>query len=209
MPFLYHHLVEYALVPRALKVEGTSGKRILKRALEGILPHDLLYSPKRGFGAPIREWFRNGLGASLDARLMNSSMRRRDFFDYSFIARLLEEHRRGAHDWSFHLWCLLNLSLWYERWMIIGIVNNNNLLCACCLRNLNDSAPRTAAIAPAVSAGSRERQEPTRETGGRSVAATLMSPVARAHTVRPTRTACARLHAGQLSARNAAVASLV
>jgi asparagine synthase (glutamine-hydrolysing) len=118
VPFLDHHLVEYALsLPRSLKVEGASGKRILKRALQGILPHDLLYSPKRGFGAPIREWFRNGLGASLDSSLMNSSMRRRDFFDYSFIARLLEEHRRGAHDWSFHLWCLLNLSLWYERWI--------------------------------------------------------------------------------------------
>lgn len=118
VPFLDHHLVEYALsLPRALKVEGTSGKHILKRALEGILPHDLLYSPKRGFGAPIREWFRNGLGASFDTHLMTSSMRRRDFFDYSFIARLLDEHRRGAHDWSFHLWSLLNLSLWYERWI--------------------------------------------------------------------------------------------
>jgi asparagine synthase (glutamine-hydrolysing) len=118
VPFLDHHLVEYALsLPRDLKVEGTSGKHILKRALEGILPRDLLYSPKRGFGAPIREWFRNGLGNLFDAHLLNSSMRRRDFFDYPFIARLLEEHRRGAHDWSFHLWCLLNLSLWYERWI--------------------------------------------------------------------------------------------
>ena len=118
VPFLDHHLVEYALsLPRALKVEGTSGKQILKRALEEVLPHDLLYSRKRGFGAPIREWFRNGLGDLFDSHLINSSMRRRDFFDYGFIARLLDEHRRGAHDWSFHLWALLNLSLWYERWI--------------------------------------------------------------------------------------------
>ena len=118
VPFLDHHLVEYAMrLPRALKVEGTSGKHILKRALEEILPRDLLYSRKRGFGAPIREWFRNGLGDLFDAHLMNSPMRRRDFFDYAFVARLLDEHRRGARDWSFHLWCLLNLSLWYERWV--------------------------------------------------------------------------------------------
>ncbi|HEX8652325.1 MAG TPA: asparagine synthase (glutamine-hydrolyzing) [Pyrinomonadaceae bacterium] len=118
VPFLDHHLVEYALsLPRALKVEGTSGKQILKRALEGLLPHDLLYSQKRGFGAPIREWFRQGLGALFDSHFMNSSMRRRDFFDYRFIARLQDEHRRGARDWSFHLWALLNLSLWYERWI--------------------------------------------------------------------------------------------
>jgi asparagine synthase (glutamine-hydrolysing) len=118
VPFLDHHLVEYAMgVPRALKVEGTSGKHILKRALEEILPRDLLYSPKRGFGAPIRAWFRDGLGAWFDSHLIHSRMRKRDFFDYAFIERMLDEHRRGAQDWSFHLWCLLNLSLWYERWI--------------------------------------------------------------------------------------------
>lgn len=118
VPFLDHHLVEHAMgVPRSLKVEGASGKHILKRALEDILPHDLLYSPKRGFGAPIKAWFRNRLGGWFDSHLMNSPMRKRDFLDYGYVARLLEEHRRGAHDWSFHLWCLLNLSLWYERWI--------------------------------------------------------------------------------------------
>lgn len=121
VPFLDHHLVEYALaLPRALKVEGTSGKHILKRALEEILPRDLLYSPKRGFGAPIREWFRNGLGGWFDSHLLNSRMRQRDYFDYRFITRMLEEHRRATHDWSFHLWCLLNLSLWYEHWIEPG-----------------------------------------------------------------------------------------
>jgi asparagine synthase (glutamine-hydrolysing) len=118
VPFLDHHLVEYAMgVPRSLKVEGRSGKHILKRALEDVLPHDLLYSPKRGFGAPIRAWFRDGLGEWFDSHLMNSRMRKREFFDYAYVARMLDEHRRGAHDWSFHLWCLLNLSLWYERWI--------------------------------------------------------------------------------------------
>jgi asparagine synthase (glutamine-hydrolysing) len=118
VPFLDHHLVEYAMgLPRSLKVEGKSGKHILKRALEEILPKDLLYSRKRGFGAPVREWFRDGLGSWFDSHLMNSTMRRRNFFDYDFIARLLDEHRRRAQDWGFHLWALLNLSLWYERWI--------------------------------------------------------------------------------------------
>ncbi len=44
-------------------------------------------------------------------------MRSRNLFDYGFIARLIEEHRRGKHDWSVHLWALLNVSLWYERWI--------------------------------------------------------------------------------------------
>jgi asparagine synthase (glutamine-hydrolysing) len=118
VPFLDHHLVEYALgVPRSLKVEGTVGKHILKRALESILPHDLLYEPKRGFGAPVREWFREGLGEWFDEHLLNSTMRKRDLLDYGFVARMLDEHRSRKGDWGFHLWALLNLSVWYERWI--------------------------------------------------------------------------------------------
>jgi asparagine synthase (glutamine-hydrolysing) len=118
VPFLDHHLVEYALgLPRSLKVEGATGKHILKRALEDILPHDLLYEPKRGFGAPVREWFRQGLGGWFDEHLLNSTMRKRDLLDYDFVGRMLSEHRSGKKDWGFHLWALLNLSLWYERWI--------------------------------------------------------------------------------------------
>ena len=118
VPFLDHHLVEYALsVPRALKVQGGSGKHILKRALKDVLPHDLLYERKRGFGAPVREWFRQGLGGWFDDHLMNSTMKRRNLLDYDFIARMLAEHRSRTKDWGFHLWALLNLSLWYERWV--------------------------------------------------------------------------------------------
>ena len=121
VPFLDHNLVEYAMgLPSSLKVQGITGKHILKRALEEILPHDLLYSRKRGFGAPVREWFRNALGDWFDDHLMNSTMRRRNFLDYGFVAQLLEQHRSGKQDWGFHLWTLLNLSLWYERWIDRG-----------------------------------------------------------------------------------------
>lgn len=118
VPFLDHHFVEYALgIPRDLKVVGKTGKHILKRALEPVLPHDLLYAQKRGFGAPIREWFRAGLGELFEEHVMRSTMVSREFFDYAFVGKMLEEHRREKFDWSFHLWALLNLSMWYERWI--------------------------------------------------------------------------------------------
>ena len=118
VPFLDHHLVEYALgLPRSLKVEGTTGKHILKRALENILPHDLLYEPKRGFGAPVREWFREALGPWFEDHLINGKLRKRDFLNYEFISKMLDEHRQQKNDWGFHLWALLNLSLWYEQWI--------------------------------------------------------------------------------------------
>src|SRR5437764_4502977 len=118
VPFLDHHLIEYAMgLPRELQVKGKTGKHVLKRAPESILPRDLLYQPKRGFGAPVREWFRGPKGEELIQRVMNSSLRERKFFDYSFISGLADEHRREVRDWSANLWCLLNLSVWYDRWI--------------------------------------------------------------------------------------------
>ena len=118
VPFLDHHLIEYAMgLPRDLKVKGSTGKHILKRALESVLARDLLYKPKRGFGAPAREWFLGQKGEDLIQRVMNSRMRERNFFDYRFIEHLVDEHRREQRDWSAHLWCLLNLSVWYDRWI--------------------------------------------------------------------------------------------
>lgn len=121
VPFLDHHLVEYAMgLPSDLKVSGDVGKHILKRALEPILPHDLLYSKKRGFGAPIREWFRTEIGRSCSEAMLSSPIWRRDFLDKDFVERMLSEHRSERVDWSFHLWTILNLSLWYERWIDNG-----------------------------------------------------------------------------------------
>jgi len=118
VPFLDHRLIEYAMgLPRNLKVKGATGKHILKRALESVLPADVLYQPKRGFGAPINQWFRGPGGDGLVKQLMSSSIRERDFFDYSFVQRMADEHARGTRDWSANLWCLLNLSLWYEHWI--------------------------------------------------------------------------------------------
>jgi asparagine synthase (glutamine-hydrolysing) len=118
VPFLDHNLVEYAMgVPTELKIQGSSGKHILKQALEKVLPADLLYAQKRGFGAPIREWFRSETGKSLADMIINSTIRGKNLFDYTFISQLITEHQNGKRDWSFHLWALLNVSLWYERWI--------------------------------------------------------------------------------------------
>jgi asparagine synthase (glutamine-hydrolysing) len=118
VPFLDHHLIEYAMnVPRELKIKGQSGKHILKRALESVLPQDVLYKPKRGFGAPVREWFAGAGGEALIQQIRNSPLRKRGFFDYEFINLMADEHRRQARDWSANLWCLLNLSVWYDRWI--------------------------------------------------------------------------------------------
>jgi hypothetical protein len=49
--------------------------------------------------------------------VLNSPLRKRDLLDYDFVNKMLVEHRNRSKDWGFHLWALLNLSLWYERWI--------------------------------------------------------------------------------------------
>jgi asparagine synthase (glutamine-hydrolysing) len=118
VPFLDHKLVEFALgIPRNMKYRGGETKYILKRALRGIIPDRVINRKKEGFGAPINEWMLDRLGGFIEHTLMNSSLRRRELFDYDFIGRLLKEHRRGRVNYSFFLWSLLNLSLWHEQWI--------------------------------------------------------------------------------------------
>ncbi|HEY2847736.1 MAG TPA: asparagine synthase C-terminal domain-containing protein, partial [Pyrinomonadaceae bacterium] len=121
VPFLDHHLVEFAAsIPSRYKVSHRIGKYILKRALEPLLPDDILYAQKRGFGAPIREWFRSELLEQMESHFFASPLAKRDLFDMTFVRRLLDEHVSGKRDWSFQLWTLLNLGLWYERWIDQG-----------------------------------------------------------------------------------------
>ena len=69
VPFLDHELVELAMaIPADEKVRDGVGKHVLKRAVADLLPHDLLWRPKQGFGTPVSEWFRGPLGDALETR---------------------------------------------------------------------------------------------------------------------------------------------
>ncbi|MFL6273864.1 MAG: asparagine synthase (glutamine-hydrolyzing) [Blastocatellia bacterium] len=118
VPFLDHKLVEFAMsLPRHLKLRNGETKYILKRALKGVIPDRVIQRRKQGFGAPINQWMLDRMGNFVEHTLFTSPLRKRGLFDYDFIARLLAEHRSGRVNYSFFLWSLLNLSLWYERWI--------------------------------------------------------------------------------------------
>ena len=118
VPFLDHKLVEFAMkVPRALKYRKGETKYILKQALRRIVPDHVIKRPKKGFGVPINEWMIGRFGGFIEDSVLNSSLRRRDLFDYGFIRDLLNQQQRGRSNNSFLLWSLLNLSLWYDLWI--------------------------------------------------------------------------------------------
>lgn len=117
-PFLDRDLVEFALaLPMGLKVRDGVGKWLLKRTVERLLPADIVYRPKQGFGAPVAEWFRGDLGRHAREKIRYSSLAERGLLDYARIDELWAAHRAGRADWSFQLWSLYNVSVWHDHWV--------------------------------------------------------------------------------------------
>ena len=118
VPFLDHRLVEFSFhIPAEMKIRGGRSKHILKKAVEDLLPRDLIDRPKQGFSAPVKEWFRGPLAGYARRSIMDSRLRERGLFNYAVIDAMLEAHRSGRRNYDTLLWNLLNLSQWYDRWI--------------------------------------------------------------------------------------------
>ena len=113
VPFLDHPLVEFAArVPHALKIRGRTSKYILKRAVEDLLPGEIIHRKKMGFPTPLRQWLRNPKSAPLLQRLRDKQGLVGEYLDQGEVARLLERHTNGWEDATDRIWRLLNLQLW-------------------------------------------------------------------------------------------------
>ncbi|MCS6885094.1 MAG: asparagine synthase (glutamine-hydrolyzing) [Acidobacteriota bacterium] len=118
VPFLDRRLVEFAMnIPRELRYKNGQAKYVLKKALEGVIPDNIIYRKKQGFGLPIKEWFVDRMYNFVESTLLRSPLVKRKLFNYDFVRSMLFAHRLGKIDYSFQLWSLLNLTLWYEHWI--------------------------------------------------------------------------------------------
>ena len=118
-PFLDAELIEYAArIPSAHKLRGITLKRVLKRAVGDLMPAELLTRRKRGFGVPLRRWFREDLTGYVDATLGARDARVRHHLCGDTIDRLILEHRANRQDHGHALWMLLTLEVFLrrERW---------------------------------------------------------------------------------------------
>jgi asparagine synthase (glutamine-hydrolysing) len=107
VPFLDHRVVELALsIPTRQKTHGSELKRVLRRAVRGVIPDDVIDRPKQGFRVPVEEWLLDRLGerarSDVDAFCRESGL-----IDRAEAARLLQRPSRNA-------WYLLNLALWWR-----------------------------------------------------------------------------------------------
>jgi len=116
VPFLDNDLVDFAFnLPAGLKVRGLRGKYILKKALRGIVPDQVIDRRKTGFAAPIRSWLHQDLRQMTCDLLSPDRIVRRGLFDPRAVARLIDDEMRGRADRSYNVWALLSLELWMEH----------------------------------------------------------------------------------------------
>jgi asparagine synthase (glutamine-hydrolysing) len=113
VPFLDHPFVEFAArVPDGLKIRNGSGKYIVKRAVEDVLPHDIIYRKKMGFPTPLRQWLLDGRAEPLFALLLDRKRLLAQYVDLPFVENLIGRQRAGIEDATDRIWRLLNLQLW-------------------------------------------------------------------------------------------------
>jgi asparagine synthase (glutamine-hydrolysing) len=111
-PLLDHKLMELAAqMPSTLKLNQNEGKYVFKKALERVLPSEILTRSKKGFAMPVAEWFRGELKPLAHDMLIG---RRDDVLNPAFVTTCWNQHQRGTRDWSALLWCVLMFRTWQE-----------------------------------------------------------------------------------------------
>ena len=116
VPLLDHKLVEWiATLPSDFKLHNGEGKYIFKKALEGRLPHDILYRPKMGFGVPLGKWFRHELKDNIRASVLSDRMMDSGLFDAGYLKTLVDHHQNGMRDYSAPLWTLMMFDQFLSR----------------------------------------------------------------------------------------------
>lgn len=122
VPFLDRELAEFVAwnVPPSLKLKGLfqpTTKYIFRRAMQQLLPQEVLQQPKAGFAAPVDYWLAHDLKDMVDDLLSASRIRGRGLFRPEAVRSFVDEHRRGEQDWSMQIWQFLTLELWMQAFL--------------------------------------------------------------------------------------------
>jgi asparagine synthase (glutamine-hydrolysing) len=118
VPLLDDELVALSgRIPPDLKLRRMTRKYIFKRSMEGTLPHDVIWRPKAGFGAPVRSWLVGDLKPMIDDLLSPEAVRRRGLFDPVEVKRIIVANEAGTEDNALRLWALLTLEIWQQTYL--------------------------------------------------------------------------------------------
>jgi asparagine synthase (glutamine-hydrolysing) len=119
VPFLNREMIELAgRMPPRLKLKGLTRKYVLKRALENVLPREVIWRKKAGFGAPIRSWLRGPLRPLVADLLSEEAVKRRGIFRPAEVRKVIDANFSGREDYNLHVFLLLGLELWFQQFGI-------------------------------------------------------------------------------------------
>jgi len=117
-PLLDHKLIDFVTaIPASMKLKDLETKYIMKKAVADLVPHEILYRPKQGFGVPIQEWINRQLRSRIREELAHLTGGQRDYIDQKYVQVLLDEHERGRRDHSMSLWALFMFQLWHREYV--------------------------------------------------------------------------------------------
>jgi asparagine synthase (glutamine-hydrolysing) len=117
-PFLDHEVIQFAAsLPENLKMKGFQPKYLLKKAAARLVPREVIYRRKMGFGVPVGKWFREGMKDFVRGILLSETSLRRGIVKPELLTKYVGEHQNAARDHSQRLWTLLMLELWYQRFI--------------------------------------------------------------------------------------------
>ena len=122
VPFLDRELAEFVAwnVPPNLKLKGffrPTTKYIFRKAMENVLPSEVLRQPKAGFAAPVDYWLAHDLKEMVDDLLSVSQLHQRGLFRPERVRAMIDEQRQGTNDWSMQIWQFLTLELWMRMFL--------------------------------------------------------------------------------------------
>jgi asparagine synthase (glutamine-hydrolysing) len=117
-PFLDHKLIEFAAsLPENLKMRRFESKSLLKKVAARVVPPDVIYRRKMGFGVPIANWFRGNMKKFVCDTLLSEKALGRGIVKPEMMKRLVTEHINAEGDHAFQVWTLLMLELWFQRFI--------------------------------------------------------------------------------------------
>jgi len=117
-PFLDPRVAQFAAqLPLEYKLKGNKGKYILKKAVEPLLPKEILQRPKKGFGIPIADWLKGRLNPLMHEMLDAKRLKEQNLFDADFVQKLIKEHETNTASHHKQLWTLLVFQLWFENFV--------------------------------------------------------------------------------------------
>ncbi|BAE52824.1 Asparagine synthase [Paramagnetospirillum magneticum AMB-1] len=116
LPFLALDIARFAWsLPTSLKIEGETGKAVLRRVLYRLVPRALVDRPKMGFEVPLRRWLNGPLRDWADDLLSEERLRRQGHLNAALVAQCWREHRSGAKNWQNEMWHALMFQAWLEH----------------------------------------------------------------------------------------------